>query len=159
MTERSAIENTTLPISENSREIVAKMKNHNLLALGKGENDMNNKDIYLLAVAMGLDNPTEQMIKPESWTRVVNFSEKDKALIISALLGTAGSTDEIEEYCDLNNAISYCKKFTDAGFEEIDRIAADVKYNPELLVRKMLNYVDEIYDDVVGNLLDKDETI
>ena len=120
---------------------------------------LGNKDIYLLAVAMGLDNPTEQMIKPESWTRVVNFSEKDKALIISALLGTAGSTDEIEEYCDLNNAFSYCKKFTDAGFEEIDRIAADVKYNPELLVRKMLNYVDEIYDDVVGKLLDKDETI
>ena len=142
-------DNTTLPISEGSREIVVKMKEHNLLSIGKGEGDSNNKDIYLLAIALGLENPTDRMSRPESWTRTINFDEFDKSLVKAAYLGSVADGDNISQYCDIREAFSYCKKLTDAGFIEIDKFAHEALYDPELMVKKMLEYVDSIYDDVI----------
>ena len=142
-------DNTTLPISEGSREVVAKMKEHNLLSIGKGEGDSNNKDIYLLAIALGLENPVDKMSRPESWTRTVNFGGFDKSLVKAAYLGTAADGDDISRYCDAREAFSYCKMLTDAGFLEIDKFAQEASYDPELMVKKMLEYVESIYDEVI----------
>ena len=144
-------DNSTLPISERSRDIVTKMKEHNLLSIGKGEGDSNTKDIYLLAVALGLDQPIIKMIKPESWTRTIYFNSSDKSLIRAALLATATDSDDIAAYCDTKEAFNYCKQLTDAGFQSIDEFASSAMYDPELMARKMLEYVDSIYDDVIKN--------
>ena len=45
MIDRYQEDNSTLPISENGREVVTRLKEHNLLSMGKGEMDINNKDI------------------------------------------------------------------------------------------------------------------
>ena len=128
---------------------VRKMKEHKLLSIGKSEGDSNNKDIYLLAVALGLDHPGEKMSNIDSYTRVTNFRPQDRSLITSVLLGTADEDSDISSYCGLKNAFDYCKQFTDAGFRAIDRFAAEANYDPDLMVRKMLDHVDSIYDDVI----------
>lgn len=149
MNDNSQYENSTVPISGASWEIVRKMKEHKLLSIGKSEGDSNNKDIYLLAVALGLDHPGEKMSNIDSYTRVTNFRPQDRSLITSVLLGTADEDSDISSYCGLKNAFDYCKQFTDAGFRAIDRFAAEANYDPDLMVRKMLDHVDSIYDDVI----------
>ena len=149
MTDRNREDSASLAISEESREVVRKLKEHGLLSLGKGEGDSNNKDIYLLAVALGLGKPTERMNNPSSWTRISYFEIEDKALIRSVLLGTLDNAKDIINHCDLKEAFNYCRQFTDAGFQRIDNFAAKASYDPDLMVRKMLDYVDEIYDEVI----------
>ena len=152
MINRYQEDNSTLPISESSREVVARLKEHNLLSMGKGEMDTNNKDIYLLAVALGLDSPEEKLSKPESWVRTVNFRDDDKSLAIAAYMATALDSDSVGKYCDLRDAFAYCKCRTDAGFRAIDSFASEAMYDPELMVKKMLSYVDTIYDEVVNSV-------
>ena len=150
MSDKTREDNSTLPISEGSRDVVKKMKEHGLLSLGMGEGDSNNKDIYLLAVALGLGSPTERMVAPQSWTRTNYFEMEDKALIQAALLGSLNSSEDIASHCDLKEAFNYCRQFTDAGFQKIDKFAAEGSYDPDLMVRKMLDYVESKYDEVIN---------
>ena len=149
MIDRNREDSSTIRISAESRDVVRKMKEHELLSLGMGEGDSNTKDIYLLAVALGLGMPTERMNDPKSWTRASYFELEDKALLRSILLGTLDSTEDIASHGDLKEALNYCKQFTDAGFRRIDEFAADAMYDPDLMVRKMLDYVDSKYDEVI----------
>lgn len=143
-------DNSTLSISEKSRVVVSKMKEHNLLSMGKGDNDVNTKDIYLLAVAMGLDKEPSSCIRGgESYTRTIYFKDFDRALLISAFLANAKSSRDILESCDIRKAFANSKGFTDAGFEAIDQLAQSALYDPELLMKKLLEFVDNLYDDVV----------
>ena len=152
MIERYQEDNSTLPISENGREVVTRLKEHGLLSMGKSEMDTNNKDIYLLAVALGLDSPEERLNKPESWVRMVNFRDFDKHLAIAAYMATAPDSDSVGRYCDQREAFAYCKQYTDAGFRAIDTFASESMYDPELMVKKMLSFVDTIYDEVVNSV-------
>lgn len=151
MIDRNLDDNSTLSISEKSRAVVAKMKEHNLLSIGKGENDTNTKDIYLLAVALGLDKMAETTVKKggESYTRTIYFKDPDRALLISALLENARNADKLLEYCDIKRAFTYSKGYTDAGFQFIDDLAQSAMYDPELMVKKLLEYVDSIYDETI----------
>lgn len=143
-------DNSTISISERSRTVVAKMKEHNLLSIGKGDNDTNTKDIYLLAMAMGLDKEPSQSIKGgESYTRTIYFKDFDRALLTAAFLENAQGSEDILEFCDIKKAFAYSKGFTDAGFEAIDEIAQSAMYDPELMMKKLLEYVDSIYEEVV----------
>lgn len=145
-------EGTSIPISEGSRDVVKKMKDHDLLSMGRGESDSQNKDIYLLAVAMGLGSPTEKMTGAQSWTRVNYFQTEDVALLKAILLATADGTKDITPYCDTKAAFDYSRQFTDAGFKKLDEFAADALYDKDLLVRNMLDYVESMYDKIVdGN--------
>lgn len=144
-------DNSTISISEKSRAVVAKMKDHNLLSIGKGDNDTNTKDIYLLAMALGLDKEPSSSIKGgESYTRTIYFKDFDRALLTAAFLQTAPETDDILEYCDIKRAFANSKGYTDAGFEAIDELAQSAMYDPELMVKKLLEYVDSIYDETIN---------
>ena len=143
-------DNYTISISEKSRAVVAKMKEHNLLSIGKGDNDVNTKDIYLLAMALGLDKePTSSIKGGESYTRTIYFKDFDRALLVSALLENANSTEDLLEFCDIKKAFSNSKGFTDAGFEVIDELAQNAMYDPELMVKKLLEYVEDLYDETI----------
>lgn len=150
MTDKNREEVTTIHISEESRDVVRKMKEHDLLSLGTGEGDSNTKDIYLLAVALGLDSPPEKLNKPYPWTRASYFGTEDKALIMSVLFGTLNdAADDVAAHCDTKEAFGYCRQLTDAGFRRLDEFAADAMYDPDLMARKMLDYVDSKYDEVI----------
>ncbi len=150
MNSRNNEDGTTLPISENSRNVVKKMKEHDLLSIGKGEGDLQTKDIYLLAVALGLGSPAERMVNPQSWTRTAYFQMEDKSLLRAILLDTADSSKDISDFCDMKAAFDYSRQFTDAGFRRIDEFAAEAMYDKELMVRKMLDYVDSIFEETVN---------
>ena len=149
MIDRNREDNSSQPISEGSRDVVKKMKEHGLLSLGMREEGSRNKDIYLLAVALGLGSPTKRMIAPQSWARNTYFQMEDKALIQAVLLGSLNSSEDITSHCDLKEAYSYCRQFTDVGFQKIDKFAAEGFNDPDLMVRKMLDYVESKYDEVI----------
>ncbi len=149
MNDRSREDSSTIRISAESRDVVSKMKEHDLLSLGVGEGDSNTKDIYLLAVALGLGAPAEKMGDPRAWTRASYFELEDKALIRAVMLGTLDNAENIAAHCDLKEAFNYCSQFTNAGFRRIDEFAADANYDPDLMVRKMLDHVAEKYDELI----------
>lgn len=147
MMDRTQDDNSTLSISENSRAIVNKIKDHNLLSIGKGETDTNTKDIYMLAVALGMDEVPEKVIKGgESYTRTIYFRDFDKALLEALLLNRKEDTENITQLCDMKSAFALSKEYTDAGFRKIDKLAESSMYDPELMVKKLLEYTDTIYD-------------
>ena len=151
MIDRTQDDNSTISISEASREVVARLKEHNLLAIGKSDNDTNTKDIYLLAVALGLASPVETSNKgAESYTRTIYFKSEDRALLTAALWDTLTDTSDVLELCDSKKAFAYSKGFTNVGFQQIDKFAAESMYDPELMVQKLLDYVESIFDDTIA---------
>ena len=52
-------------------------------------------------------------------------------------------------HCDTKEAFSYCRQLTDAGFRRLDEFAAGAMYDPDLMARKMLDYVASKYDEVI----------
>ena len=152
MSNQHSIDNATLSISENSRKIVEKIKANNLLSIGKAEKDANNKDIYLLAIALGLDKPIEKMVRTESWVRTIYFNQLDRSIVQAIYLANLPDTEDLSENCDIKDAFNYCKTLTEVGFREIDIFASEANYNPELMVEKLLEYADSIYDETVSSV-------
>lgn len=144
-------DNTTLSISNKSREVVSRMKDHKILTLERTEEGAHTNDIYMLAVALGLDSPGESVKKDgDSYTRTYNFKEMDRSLLIAALFDSMEDSNlDNDYYFDIKNAFALSKKYTDAGFEKLDEIISEAMYDPELTVRKLLEYVNTLYDDVV----------
>ena len=62
----------------------------------------------------------------------------------------APETDDILEYCDIKKAFANSKGYTDAGFEAIDELAQSAMYDPDLMLKKLLEYADSIYDETVN---------
>ena len=149
MIERDHADKSSLAISKGSHDIVRKMREHDLLSMGKRKDDSSTADIYLLAVVLGLGSPTERMVSPDSFTRIGYFEMEDKALICAAFIGFLDSSDELTKGSNLKEAFNYWKQFTDAGFQRIDKFAAEGSYDPDLMVRKMLDYVESKYDEVI----------
>lgn len=134
--------------SSQYRVVVDDMKEKDVLGLGLVEG----KDTLMLAVALGLANPTQL---PNRVGLFLNTALKttDKALMSSVLLGTVTEDDEIDAFADLDKCLDLCEQCAEAGYQNLLKKYNDAGCDNEVFERMLLKELDFMYSkNVDGDL-------
>lgn len=131
--------------SEQYRAFIDDMKEKNVLGL----NLVEGKDIFMLAVALGLNNPAQL---PNKVGLFLNTALKtaDKALMASVLLGTVMDDNQLDKYADEDLAAELCEQCAEAGYQILQKKYNDANCDSDLLERQLLKDLDYLYMKNVG---------
>lgn len=102
------------------------------------------KDIFLFAVALGLEKPEDMQGKKDGYFLLKNVKTYDKALFSSILLGLPENKDETDKYANAEINYDEAERCAEAGFKEINKMIEDAGGDMELLEKRafaMLNYL------------------
>ena len=86
-------------ISEGNKALISDLKKEDVLGLKLSEG----KESFLLAVALGLNEPSELGHKDGLFLKTA-LKTADKALIASVLLGTINDSDDIDGYANFDKS-------------------------------------------------------
>ena len=131
-------------INSGYRSDIEEMKDTDLLGFKLVEN----KESFMLAVALGLDSP-EPVKNRDGWFLMKNLKTTDKALLAAVLLGTAESDDDVDCFSDLEKSLDLCERCAEKGYEELRRRVLDSQMDRELLERRMIKELDLLYMNLV----------
>lgn len=118
-----------------------------------GINMLETKDLFLLAVSMGLDSPKNINGKKDGYFLLKNVKTYDKALFASILLGKPENANDIDKYA--NEEVNYdeSEKCAESGFCKLKDFIDSAKGNTELLEKRALAELTELYQkNVAPNL-------
>ena len=132
-------------INEKYRSFIEELKAHDVL----GFKLLDNKESFMLAVALGVNNPMDCQKKRFGWTRKSYIKTADKALWASVLLGTATYDEEINQYADLDKSIELCEQCAETGFEYLKQQYDKAEGDGDLFERRMLKALDLLYTQVI----------
>ena len=126
--------------SSQYRAVIDDLKEKDVLGLSLVEG----KDTLMVAVALGLSNPTTL---PNRVGLFLNTALKtvDKALISSVLLGTISGDEEIDAYADLDKSIDLCERCAEAGYQQLLKKYNDSGCDSEVFERILLKELDLLY--------------
>ena len=134
-------------INEQYRSFIDELKANDVL----GFKLLDNKESFMLAVALGINQPTECKKKRFGWTRKSYIKTADKAMWASVLLGTATTDDEINQYADLDKSIELCEQCAETGFDILKQQYEKAEGDAEVFERRMLKALDLLYTQNVEN--------
>ena len=134
-------------INDKYRPFIDELKSKDIL----GFKLLDNKNSFLLAVALGLKSPTECKKKRFGWTRKSYIKTVDKALWSSVLLGTASTDEEINKYADLNMCIDKCEECAETGFGILQELYEKADGDAEVFERRIIKKLDLLYIENVEN--------
>lgn len=136
-------------INSNYRSLIEEMKNSDLLGFGLVET----KEIFMLAVALGLDDPEEVKHK-DGYFLTKYLKTADRAMVAAVLLGTAINDDEIDTFADLDQSLDLCEKCAESGFRELKKKINEARSDRELLERRFMKELDLWYMQYIESALD-----
>ena len=134
-------------INEQYRSFIDELKSNDVL----GFKLLDNKESFMLAVALGVNQPTECKKKRFGWTRKSYIKTADKAMWASVLLGTATTDEEINQYADLDKSIELCEQCAETGFDILKQQYEKAEGDAEVFERRMLKALDLLYTQNVEN--------
>lgn len=126
--------------SSQYRMAIDDLKKQDVLGMGMAEG----KDIFMLAVALGLNNP-QQLKKREGLFLKTALKTADKALMASVLLGIVSGDDQIDECADLDRSMDLCEQCAETGYQLLQKKYNDAYGDPEVLERRMLKELEGLY--------------
>lgn len=127
-------------INSDYRKLIEVMKDKDIV----GFNLVENKESFLLAVALGLDSP-KTLNNRDGWFLMKNLKTVDKAILASVLLGKANDDSEVDLYADLEKAIDLCEEYAEAGFEKMQRLVVEANCDNEVIERNLIEELDRLY--------------
>ena len=129
-------------------ELIKYMNEKNILDFGM----LDNKDIFLLAASLGLNNPTEIQGGKFGFVRLEYIKTYEMSLMASILLGKATNNDEIDKYSDVELSYSEAERCAETGFGILKQKIEDAKNDEELLYKRLMSEIDLLYETkVIGN--------
>lgn len=131
-------------INSSYRAVIDDLKNNKIL----GFEDVENKDSFLLAVALGVDSP-EDVKNKDGWVRTSYLKTTDKALMASVLLGISENDEVVDNNSDIDKAIEYCEKCAESGYRKLYQKINDFGRDNEIVQKKMLKELDSMYLSIV----------
>lgn len=126
--------------SHASRSEIDEMKDRDILGFSMVEN----KDSFLLAVAMGGDSP-EAVKSKDGWFLMKNLKTTDKALLAAVLLGTANDDSDVDAFADIEKALDLCEQCAESGFKDLRKRIIDAGKDREILERRMMKELGLLY--------------
>lgn len=136
-------------VSDSFKKTTDELKNQDVLGLSMAEG----KEVFMLSVALGLDNPTLLKNRQGLFLNTA-LKTADKALIASVLLGTMSDDEDMNQHADFDKSCELCEKCAETGYQVL--LKKKKKYNDagcdeELLERRLLLERDLLYS---KNVLD-----
>lgn len=133
-------------INSRYRSEIDEMKEKDLL----GFNMVENKDSFMLAVALGIDSPETPKNK-DGWFLMKNLKTTDKAMLAAVLLGTADDDSDVDKFADLDASLDLCEQCAEKGFAELRKRVLDSNGDRELMERRLMKELDLWYTSHVEN--------
>jgi hypothetical protein len=119
-----------------------------------GFNMLELKQKFLIATAIGIDHPKDQLEKKKGWILFKTFGGVDNALMAAAYLGQHGLSDEfINFHANQDDYIAFCEKCASSGFDKLKTMAENEPDN-DLLVSEKMYELDDLYK---KNVIDVDD--
>lgn len=126
--------------SSQYREVIDGLKKNDVLGL----NIVEGKDIFMLAVALGLDNPTQLKNKIGLFLNTA-LKTADKALMASVLLGTVTDDSQLDEYADQDLSADLCEQCAESGYQLLLKKYNDADCDPDLMERRMIKELELLF--------------
>ena len=134
--------------SEQYKIAIDELKEKDVLGLGIVEN----KDAFMLAVALGFNQP-QALKKKVGLSLLTALKTADKALIASVLMGLASDDSDIDEYADLDKSIELCEQYAETGYQILQKKYNDADCDVEIMERHMIKELEKLYTkNIISNL-------
>lgn len=127
-------------VSPDYKSVVDGLKEKDVLGLQIVEN----KEIFMLAVALGLGNPI-QLKKKDGLSLYTALKTADKALIASVLLGTISDSEDVDSYADFDASAELCEQYAEAGYSVLQKRFNDAGCDEELFERRLMKELEMLY--------------
>lgn len=139
---------STINVKDEHRTLGEFLKNNNIL----GFNGIENKDIFMFAVSLGLDTPTSANESKGliGWFRTSYVKSQDSALYRVILLGKS-SEEQVEENIELEKNYIQAERCADNGFKQLKKEIDDVNEDWDLLAKRMMRKLEILYQTNVVN--------
>lgn len=119
------------------------LTNHDIKSLGL--DTLSNLDLFKLAVAYGLDDPTDFDGAKEGLFLLKDIKTTyDQSLLNIVKLGTASNNDEIDEFCNLELNYDEAERCACTGFGKLKELI-ESNTDEELLIKKMIRELETLY--------------
>lgn len=126
--------------SSQYRGVVDELKKNDVLGL----NIVEGKDIFMLAVALGLDDPTPLKNKVGLFLNTA-LKTADKALMASVLLGTVTDDAQLDEFADQDMSADLCEQCAEAGYQLLLKNYNDADCDPDLMERRLIKELELLF--------------
>ena len=126
--------------SSQYRGVVDELKKNDVLGL----NIVEGKDIFMLAVALGLDDPIPLKNKVGLFLNTA-LKTADKALMASVLLGTVTDDAQLDEFADQDMSADLCEQCAEAGYQLLLKKYNDADCDPDLMERRLIKELELLF--------------
>ena len=134
--------------SNQYKAVIDEMKKKDVL----GFSIIEGKDIFMLAVALGLDNPVQLKNRVGLFLNTA-LKTADRALMASVLLGTATNDSQLDKFADQNMIADLCEQCAETGYQFLLKKYNDAGCDSDLLERRMLKELEFLFTkNVTGNI-------
>ena len=114
---------------------------------------MGKKDIFLLAVAMGLDTPEDMQGKKDGYFLLKDVKTYDKALFASILLGMPENQDNIDKCANADMNYDASERCAESGFKKLKEFIDAAGGDRELLEKRAFSQLKLLYQKNVATNL------
>lgn len=132
--------------SSQYRSVIDDMKKKDVLGL----NIVEGKDSFMLAVALGIDKPSELKNRVGLFLNTA-LKTADKALLASVLLGTVSDDADIDVYADWDKSTDLCEQFAETGYQVLLKKYNDSDCDSDLFERRLIKELELLYIKNVEN--------
>ncbi len=111
------------------------------------------KDIFLLATALGLNEPKDIDGKKDGYVRLSYIKTYHKSLIASILLGLAENKENVDAFANADVNYDEAERCAEAGFLKLNEMIESAGGDTELLEKRIFSQLNMLYQkNVASNL-------
>lgn len=116
-----------------------------------GMHMLETKDIFLLATALGLDDPKDIQGKKDGYVRLSYIKTNHKALMASILLGLEENRDRIDDYANEDVNYDEAERCAESGFAKLKGMIDSAGGDMELLEKRIFAQLNMLYQKNVAS--------
>ncbi len=143
-----------LNISKENNNFVEELKEKGILDI---DSSYSNKDIFLLAAALGIDSPKNLEGGKFGFVRLEYIHSYEKALISAITLGDKKNQNEIDKFSDSEIEYANSERCAQSGFETLKEIVKESQGDEDLLCDKLMSKLDFLYQKNIKSNLEIDD--
>lgn len=130
------------------KTVVDELKEQDVLGLNIAEG----KDIFMLAVALGLENPAQLKNRVGLFLNTA-LKTADRALIASVLLGTATDDSQLDQMADFDASADLCEQCAEAGYQILQKKFNEANCDITIFERRLIKELELLYTkNVLGDI-------
>jgi len=130
------------------KTVIDELKENDVLGLNIAEG----KDIFMLAVALGLDSPTQLKNRVGLFLNTA-LKTADRALIASVLLGTATDDTQLDQFANFDASADLCEQCAETGYQMLQKKYNEANCDITIFERRLIKELELLYTkNVLGDI-------